>query len=209
MPKVVICDDHAIVSDGLRSLVQTEPGWQVITTASNGRELLDILRLIKPDMVLLDIDMPVLNGLETMRLIKEQYPDLKVIILTMHNENSLTRKLEVLGAKGYLPKDADREVFFDALKKVYDGGSSFDYSYGSAHTVVLPAQNEGTHLSVLTERETEILKLIASGYSNKEIADKLDISHRTVDTHRTNIMKKLDIGNVAGLVRYAFQNGML
>ncbi|MBK9290649.1 MAG: response regulator transcription factor [Bacteroidetes bacterium] len=210
MPKVIICDDHAIVSDGLRSLIHTEPGWQVITTTSNGRELLDTLRLVTPDLVLLDVDMPVLNGFETMRLIKEQYPDLKVVILTMHNEQAIVRRFVNLGAKGYLPKDSDRTSFFDCLNKVIAGQTSFSFaSSGKMPNALANEIPQEVHVGLLTERETEILKLIAGGFSNKEIADKLGISHRTVDTHRTNLMRKLDLNNTAALVRYAFRNGLI
>lgn len=209
MPKVIICDDHSIVSDGLRSLIQTESGWHVITTVSNGRELLDTLRLVIPDIVLLDVDMPVLNGIETLRLLKEQHPDIRVIMITMHNESSLVKKFSTLGAFGYLPKNADRDSLFDALERVYRGESCFDFNYKQTADTDKNLINDDKHFSQLTDRETEILKLIATGYSNKEIADKLDISHRTVDTHRTNLMKKLEVSNVAGLVRFAFKNGLL
>jgi len=209
MPKVIICDDHAIVSDGLRSLIQSESGWHVITTVSNGRELLDTLRLVKPDVVLLDVDMPVLNGFETLRLLREQHPDIRVIMITMHNESSLVKKFSALGALGYLPKNADRDTLFDALERVYRGEPCFDFNYDQKVPPIQNNQVEAAHVAQLTERETEILKFIAAGFSNKEIADKLNISHRTVDTHRTNLMKKLDVSNVAGLVRFAYKNGLL
>ncbi|HMM10899.1 MAG TPA: response regulator transcription factor [Bacteroidales bacterium] len=211
MPKVIICDDHAIVTDGLRSLIQSEPGWQVITSVENGRELLNALRLVKPDIVLLDVDMPVLNGLETMRLIREHYPTTKVIVLTMHDEPSLAKKFFTLGAYGYLPKNSDRDNLFATLNKVAEGIPCFDFLYGQKKPAAPSeeADNESAVISQLTDREIEILKLVTSGFSNKEIADKLNISHRTVDTHRTNMMKKLGVNNVAGLVRYAIRNGFV
>jgi DNA-binding NarL/FixJ family response regulator len=209
MPKVIICDDHAIVTDGLRSLIESESNWQVITSVSNGRELLVVLRLVRPDIILLDVDMPVLNGFETLKLLKEQYQDIKVIMITMHNEKALAKKFLALGAHGYLPKNADRESLFEALNKVYRGESSFDYEYEQKETQNVITQTESIHVSQLTDREIEILKMIASGYSNKEIASMLNISHRTVDTHRTNLMKKIEVSNVVGLVRYAFKNGLV
>lgn len=207
MPKVIICDDHTIVADGLRNLIQSEQGWHVITTVANGRELLETLRLVKPDIVLLDVDMPILNGFETMQLINNQSPDLKVVILTMHDEPSLIKRFIALGAKAFLPKNTNREDLFSTLKVVIEGGTVFNLDERTHSSSKL--QHSDKYFHVLSGREIEIVKLIVAGFSNKEIADKLHISPRTVDTHRANIMRKLDVGNVAGLVRYAIRQGMV
>jgi two-component system response regulator NreC len=150
--------------------------------------------------------MPVLNGIDTLKEIGKRGSDVKVIILSMHNEAGMIKSLIEIGAKGYLLKSCAQEELIGAIRKVASSQSYF--STEVTLSLLNPTQsNQPTEL--LTERETEIIKLIAEGFSNKEIGSKLFISHRTVDTHRTNLMKKLDVGNIAGLISYAIRNGIV
>lgn len=213
---VLIVDDHQLVLDGLAALVNDLNDFELIGTANNGKEALKLTKALQPDIVLMDIDMPVMNGLEATARIKEDFKDTAVIILTMHNERSLIKKVMDLGADGYLLKNSDREDLSEALMKVASGKNFFSSDVALAllnedgkSSSKFSSHSDALELSRLTEREIEILKLIADGSSNKEIADALFISHRTVDTHRTNLMKKLDIHNVAGLIKFAINNGLI
>lgn len=159
----------------------------------------------------MDLDMPVLNGLDTTEEVKKKYPKCKIIGLTMHSEPGMIRAMMESGADGYVLKTADREMLLEAIDKVL-----LDQKYFSPEvTETLVRNNQQTNSTAqdqkesLTDREEEILTLIAEGYSNKEIGERLFISHRTVDTHRTNIMRKIDARNIAGVIRYAIQNGYL
>lgn len=213
MIKIIITDDHQMVIDGLKSILDNSEGVKVIATANNGRELLRLLEIIDTDVVLMDIDMPVMNGIETMQAIKNSNKSCKVIILTMHEERALVKKMTDSGAKGYLFKNSDKEELLLAIKRVHEGGvyfsSALTLNLLGAEKIEKGSTSEGNVAYMLTDREIEILKLIASGLSNKEIGDQLFISHRTVDTHRTNLMKKLEINNIAGLIRFAIKNGYI
>ncbi|PKP52946.1 MAG: DNA-binding response regulator [Bacteroidetes bacterium HGW-Bacteroidetes-1] len=211
MIKVIITDDHQMVIDGLKAIINHIEGYKVIATALNGRELLKSLEVVEPDIILLDIDMPVMNGIEALSEIRKSFHQLKVIVLSMHEEKSLVKKLTDLGAKGFLFKNSDKEELMIAMNRVANGGYYFSSSLtmNLINVEIHDNGNPAPKTFILTERETEILKLIASGLSNKEIGDKLFISHRTVDTHRTNLMKKLEVNNIAGLIRYAIKNGYI
>lgn len=209
--KVLLADDHQIILDGLQSLLKNAAEITVIAEANNGREALRVLELLQPDVVLMDIDMPVMNGIEALKEIRRRFPTVKVIILSMHSETGMIRSLMDLGAQGYLLKSCSQEELFTAIRKVARGQSFFspDVTLSLLRTdggerTIKDARNE-----MLTDRESEILKLIVGGFSNKEIGEKLFISHRTVDTHRTNIMKKLNVSNIAGLISYAIRHGMV
>lgn len=209
--KVLLADDHQIILDGLQSLLKNAAEIIVIAEANNGREALHVLELLQPDVVLMDIDMPVMNGIEALKEISRRFPAVKVIILSMHSEKGMIKSLMDLGAQGYLLKSCSQEELFTAIRKVARGKSFFSPDVtlsllrpDSGERDIKDARNE-----LLTDRESEILKLIAAGFSNKEIGEKLFISHRTVDTHRTNIMKKLNVSNIAGLISYAIRHGMV
>lgn len=204
---VLLTDDHQIIIDGLKSLLKNQEEINVAAEASNGREALQILLFLTIDVVLMDIDMPAMNGIDALKEIRKSHPNVKVIILSMHNEAGMIRSLIDLGANGYLLKSCSQTELIDAIKKVAAGQSYFSSDVTLA--LLKPATNQGQPNEVLTDRETEILKLIAAGFSNKEIGDQLFISHRTVDTHRTNLMKKLDVSNIAGLISYAIRNGIV
>ena len=160
--------------------------------------------------------MPIMNGLEAIRRIKDIDPNQKTLCLTMHNEASLIKKVMDIGADGYLLKNADRKEFLDALLAISEGKTYFssEVTQSLLNPEGIPKTNfnadpDTVQLSKLTEREIEVLSLIADGYSNKEIGEELFISHRTVDTHRTNLMKKLEVHNIAGLIKFAIKNGMV
>ena len=203
---VLLTDDHQLIIDGLKSLLKDQDDINVSAEANNGREALRILGFLPVDVVLMDIDMPVMNGIETLKEVKKQYPDVKVIILSMHNEAGMIKSLIDLGANGYLLKSCTQDEVVSAIRKVAAGQASFSTDVTMA---LLKPANQEQKTEFLTERETEILKMIAAGYSNKEIGDKLFISHRTVDTHRTNLMKKISVNNIAGLISYAIKNGIV
>ena len=204
--KVLLVDDHQIIIDGLKSLLNNSDEISIAAEANNGREALRILDILEIDVVLMDIDMPVMNGIDALKEIGKQSFGVKVIILSMHNEAGMIKSLIEIGAKGYLLKSCAQSELIEAIRKVASGQSYF--STEVTLSLLNPTQsNQPTEL--LTERETEIIKLIAEGFSNKEIGSKLFISHRTVDTHRTNLMKKLDVSNIAGLISYAIRNGIV
>lgn len=209
--KVLLADDHQIIVDGLKSLLNNSEDIKVAGEANNGREALKIIENIEVDIVLMDIDMPVMNGIETLKEIRRRGLDVKVIILSMHNEAGMIKNLIALGADGYLLKSSPQEELLTALLKVAGGQQYFStdvtLSLLNKPRVNNPETSQPTEQ--LTERETEILKFIAEGFSNKEIGTKLFISHRTVDTHRTNLMKKLNVSNIAGLISYAIKNGIV
>ena len=210
--KVIICDDHQILVQGLKSLLKDSEEIEIIATANNGQELLETLKNKKPDILLLDVDMPVMDGYETLKQVKSKYSSIKVISLTIHLDKTIIQKMMETGASGYLLKNINKSELSEAIRKVYSGkiyisdeatNSLLDKEKLEVKTAQLDESVEE-----LTKREIEILKLIAEGYSNTEIGGILYISPRTVDTHRTNIMKKLNVKNIAGLIKYAVQAGM-
>jgi DNA-binding NarL/FixJ family response regulator len=210
--KVIICDDHQILVQGLKSLLKDSEEIEIIATANNGQELLETLKNKKTDILLLDVDMPVMDGYETLKQVKSKYSSIKVISLTIHLDKTIIQKMMETGASGYLLKNINKSELSEAIRKVYSGkiyisdeatNSLLDKEKLEVKTAQLDESVEE-----LTKREIEILKLIAEGYSNTEIGGILYISPRTVDTHRTNIMKKLNVKNIAGLIKYAIQVGM-
>ncbi|MFZ5553059.1 MAG: response regulator [Bacteroidota bacterium] len=212
---ILICDDHQLVVDGLKNTIALKENLHFSAAAGNGEQAVKICDTIKIHLVLMDIDMPVMNGIEATLQIKKKYPGIKILVLSMHDEPALIKKVMDSEADGYLLKNSDQEELLKAID-VITGGKK----YFSEEVIRLSqnkeAQKENFSLkpsdtvlfSQLTDREKEILKQIAEGLSNKEIGDKLFISHRTVDTHRTNLMKKLDVHNIAGLIRFAIKNGL-
>jgi two-component system response regulator NreC len=213
--RILLVDDHQIVLDGLRALLSEEPSLD-ISDAQNGREAIQFIEMIGADLVLMDIDMPVMNGLEATLQLKAKHPKVKIIILSMHSEQALIKKTIQFGAEGYLLKNTSKAELLEAIHSVMEGKTPFiSKEIGKLSPIHSPIEAGVAHpsetllLAQLTDREVEIIRLIAQGLTNKEIGEQLFISHRTVDTHRTHIMKKLDVTNLAGLVRFAFRNGLL
>jgi len=212
--KLMIVDDHQIVIDGIKSSLEEYGDILVIAEALNGKEALDKLARQPADIVLMDVDMPVMNGFETTCEVVKHYPNVKIITLTMFNEKSLINKMLDAGVSGYLLKSVGKDELYRAIKQVSEGKQylSADIALSISkpeYKDILSKQNTITPITPLSTREIEILKFIAQGLSNTEISKKLFISSRTVDNHRTNIMKKLDVHNIAGIIRYAIQNNII
>lgn len=211
--KLALADDHQLVLDGLKALIADVPEFDLVAEGANGKDLCLIVDNFDVDLVLVDIDMPVMNGMQATEVIKKKHPHVKVIVLTMHNEKAIIQKVLEAGADGYLLKNTSQKELVAAIKEVNSGKKYFSTEVtlslaGADSTSRVQLQNVAVDTS-LTEREIEILKMIAKGLSNKEIGDELFISHRTVDTHRTNLMRKLDVKNIAGIVRYAIKAGLI
>ena len=214
--RIIITDDHQLILDGLRSIITGESDLHLLAEANNGQQALALCESLQPDMVMMDIDMPVMNGLEATIQIKKKFPSIRIMVLTMHDEAALIKRIMEVGADGYMLKNADQQELVSAIRKIAAGEKHFsekvlqalkDGKTDSSQFSLRPT--DSVLLSTLTEREVEILRLLAEGLSNKEIGAKIFISHRTVDTHRTNLMKKLDVHNVAGLIRFAIRNGLI
>lgn len=215
MARIILVDDHQLILDGLKSIIENEIDLTIVAEANDGAKALQYCSTLKPDLLLMDIDMPVMNGLEASQQIKKQSPDCKIIILTMHDEAALIKRIMDIGANGYLLKNSDQGELIEAIRQVLSGKNYFSEkvlkqlsSPGVPDSFQL-RPTDAVLLAQLTDREVEVLKFIADGMSNKEIGDKIFISHRTVDTHRTNLMKKLDVHNIAGLIRFAIRNGLI
>lgn len=212
--RILVADDHHVVRTGLRALLESKSGWQVCAEAANGREAVEKASALKPDVAVLDIGMPLLNGVEATRQIRKLSPQTEILILTMHDSDLLVQEVLEAGARGYILKDdADRNLLaaVDALRRhkpflsprVSDAAVKTGRSTSDGHP------RERSSRSRLTPREREILQLLAEGKSNKEVAGLLGISVKTAETHRANIMLKLDFHSVTDLVRYAVRNKII
>ncbi|MEO9533479.1 MAG: response regulator transcription factor [Crocinitomicaceae bacterium] len=211
--KVLIVDDHQLIIDGLKGFVATDASYKIVGEANNGNDAIKLASVLQPDIILMDIEMPGLSGIQASQEIKKERADCKIIIISMHKEKELIKKLISYGIDGYLLKNSSQLEVLSAMKKVLEGESYFSQdvneSLATKNSEIEDGKSEMAIFANLTEREIEILKLVALGKTNKEMGEALFISHRTVDTHRTNLMKKLEINNVAGLIRYAFKNGLI
>ena len=208
--RLVLCDDHRIITDGLQRLLQDAAWVECVGTAASGKELLFLLEHLSADIILLDLDMPGMDGAEAMQQVKDRWPRTKVIILTMHDGPSMVRRLMEQGADGYLLKTCGRDELLRAVQAVHEGNKHFSAEITeSLLKQRAEVSSRDDRLGAISEREREVLAALAQGLSNKEIGDRLFISHRTVDTHRSNLMKKLNVHNLAGLVRLAMSAGLV
>ena len=211
--RILLADDHKIIRDGIRSLLVDTENFEVCGEASNGNEVLEMLADKKPDIILMDINMPEMNGIEAATIIKEKYPEVKILALTMHDEDKYIMKMIQAGALGYILKDTDKQELVNAIQTLSQGNTFFSRKVSDKIMIHLnnpqKSKNKLIEGTPLTEREIEILKLIADGLTNQEIAEQLYISPRTVDTHRRNLLQKLGVKNTAGLVKYAFEHELL
>lgn len=211
--KVIIADDHTIVRKGLCALLDGENDIDVIGEAENGREAIKQVEKLMPDVVLLDISMPGLNGLETTRQLKKKFPKIRIIILTMHDNEEYIFETLRAGASGYLVKRSAPNELISAIKAVCRGGSFLSPSISKRviETYVRGANREDSDEAYdkLTDREREVLQLIAEGKLNREIAELLHISVKTVESHRAHIVEKLNIRNTAKLTQYAIRKGII
>jgi DNA-binding NarL/FixJ family response regulator len=209
--KVIVADDHKITRQGLRSLLEKKADIEVIAEAQNGRKAVELARNLKPDVIIMDVSMPDLNGVEASKQIIQDNDNIKIIALSMHSDSLFVSEMLKNGACGYLLKDCAFEELEQAIRAVIDGKA---YLSPSISGVVVDdylqrlSKTEHNSIEVLTDREREVLQLLAEGKSTKQIAIKLHISAKTVETHRRQIMNKLDIHSVAGLTKYAIRKGL-
>lgn len=217
--RIIIADDHSVVRSGLRLLLQSSPDFTVVAEAEDGEEAVTLVDRHKPDVVVMDISMPKLNGIEATGIMKQSNPDLKIIILTVHEDEEYVYQMLRAGASGYVLKSAGKKEIFAAIESALSGERFF--SPGISKLIIegfikrdkeqLQAQEQLQPHSKqqLTKREIEVLQFIAQGFTNRKIAEALFLSIRTINTHRTNLMQKLDIHDTARLVRYAIEAGLV
>jgi two-component system, NarL family, response regulator NreC len=213
--KVLLVDDHAILREGVHALLAREPDITVVGEAGDGQEALEKVPRLRPDVVIMDIVMPRMNGLEATRLIRARYPRVRVLILSMYDDHEYVVQIIQAGASGYVLKRVVTEDLVRAIHEVH-AGESFLYPPIAAKLIGdylrvtggEPGGNSGAG-EVITAREREVLRLIADGRSNQEIAERLGLSRKTVDSHRANAMRKLDLHNVTEVVKYAIRTGMI
>ena len=211
--KVIIADDHVLFRAGVKTALSMHKDIKMIAEADNGMQLLTVLKHIQPDVILLDIQMPVMDGINTLPEIKKLYPEIKVIMLTMHNDHSMISKLMELGANSYLTKNSDSEVIYQAVKTVHEQEYFFNQLTNKAliDGLRLKRQAEAS-LPVdakLTDKEISILRMICEEKSTKEIADLVDLSPRTVEAIRDKLKVKTGAKSLAGLVMYAVKSGII
>jgi len=211
--RVLLADDHAVVRKGLRFLLEGEPGVQVVGEASDGREAVRLAEELKPTVVVMDVGMPQLNGIEAAAQIVKQNPQVNVIILSVHSDESYVLRALSAGAKGYLLKDSAEEDLVRAVKVAAQGKPFFSPAISEKllddYMRYLQQRGLKDSYELLTDREKEILQLLAEGKTNKEVAALLNLSPYTVETHRTHIMQKLNLHNTAEIVLYAVRKGII
>lgn len=212
--QILIADDHGVLRAGLRALLSAEPEIEVVDEASNGDQALSLASELKPDVILLDISMPGLTGIEVTRRLKKMLPETRILILTVHEDESLLQEAIQAGASGYIVKRAVESELIDAIRAVWRGDLYVHPAMTRAllkemSTPAPPLSGNDAPVETLTPREVEVLRLIAQGYTNRQMADMLSISVRTVESHRSNLMGKLDLHSRVELVRYARENKLI
>lgn len=208
--RVLVADDHALVREGIRHVLDAEPGIEVVAEARNGREAVELAMVHRPDVIVLDISMPEESGLAAAARLRELLPAARVLILSMHDQAEYVREGMRIGTHGYILKDSAGEELRAAIRAVYAGGTFFSPAVVRRLTSVPPvaAPSAASQLDTLTPRERDVLDGVARGLTNKAIAGELGISRRTVEAHRESLMRKLEIHNVAGLTKFALEVGM-
>lgn len=210
--RILIADDHALLRAGVRTLLLAIPGIEVVAEANDGREAVELVAALQPDLLLMDIAMPNMNGLAAAERVTTSFPEIRVIILSMHANEELVGQAIRAGASGYLLKNADSAELEFAIKAVIGGETYLTPAVSKqmmSNYRQLLTGNQPTRSTPLTSRQTEILQLIAEGHSTKEISGALKISVKTVETHRSQLMDRLDIHDIPGLVRYALRIGLV
>jgi DNA-binding NarL/FixJ family response regulator len=209
--RVMLADDHALVRAGLRALLQSLDGVQVVAEVGGGHEALQAVSKHQPDVVLMDIAMPGMNGLEAAERMMKQWPSVRLIILSMYTNEDYVRQALSAGAAGYLQKGADPAELELAIKAVMRGETYLTPAVSKqvVHNYLEQGGKKSGTLQELTPRQREVLQLIAEGHSTKDMAQRLNLSVKTIETHRTELMHRLDIHDVAGLVRYAIRIGLV
>ncbi len=210
--RIFIADDHEVARKGIRALIETHPGWEVCGEAGDGREAVKAAARLKPELVLLDIGMPSLNGLDATRQILAESPDTCVLVLTMHDSEQVVREVLAAGARGFLLKsDAGRDLV-SAIEALQARRTFFTTKVAQLVLEGYLHPGPETELpgrSILTPREREVIQLLAEGKTTKEVANTLNLSLKTAETHRTNLMRKLDLHSVVDLTLYAVRNGIV
>jgi DNA-binding NarL/FixJ family response regulator len=217
--RILIADDHDVVRSGLRMLLRSSPDFSIVAEAADGEEAVRLVEKHKPDIAILDISMPKVDGIEATKMIRKNSPDVKIIILTVHEDEEYVYEILKAGASGYLLKNVGKKEIFEAVRSAMTGERFFspgisrmiiDGFVKRANEQVQPEdKNHQSGKQQLTKREIEILQYIAQGYTSRQIADTLCLSFRTINTHRANLMQKLDIHETAGLVRHAINAGLV
>ncbi|MCD6216625.1 response regulator transcription factor [bacterium] len=211
MKTLIIADDHKIIRDGLKSLISPHSDLQVVAEAGDGRRAVELVRELRPDVVIMDVNMPELNGIDATRQIVSEIPDTRVIALSMYSDRRFVNAMLKAGASGYLLKDCAFEEIIRAIKTVLNGQMYLSATITSQVVDDLitkkAGENEST-LSMLSNREREVLQLLAEGNSTKEIASTMNVSVKTIESHRKNIMDKIDLRSVAELTKFAIREGL-
>lgn len=212
--KILIADDHPLIAEGIQNSLASNPEIDVLSIVQNGKEAIDFIENNTVDLLLLDIDMPVMNGIDCASVLLQKRPNFNIVMLSMHQDAYTIKKVMGLGVKSYLLKTIPSDELLFAIQKIHNGETYFNAdvtqalldnkptTYKNQNPLVSPLVND------LTQREKEIIQCICEGLSNPEIGEKLFISPKTVDTHRTNIMRKLQVRNVVSLVRFALRNNL-
>lgn len=211
--RILLADDHAVVRDGLRALLDRQPDFTVVAEASDGRECLELAERFLPDVVMMDVAMPNMNGIEAARRILAMNPAIAVVILSMHNDESYVLQSLKAGAKGYLLKDSPREDVIEAIRSAAQGRAFLSRKVSRMlqedYVEQLRSKDLDDSYDLLTDREREILQLLAEGRANKEVANVLNISPTTVETHRGHILRKLSLHGTADLILYAVRKRII
>lgn len=212
--KILIADDHPLIAEGIKNALENYKEFTVVATVENGKKALDFVERMIIDIVLLDINMPEMDGIECAKRILKNFPNTKVAMLSMHQEMSIIKELISIGVKGYMLKTIPADELQIAINNIHNGKDYFNPEITKALLTGktnnnVPYIKKSSLVDTLTEREIEIIKLVSEGMTNTQIGEKLHISPRTVDSHRTNLMKKIGVHNVASLIRFAFKNGII
>jgi DNA-binding NarL/FixJ family response regulator len=208
--RVLLADDHDVVRKGVRAVLEIRKGWQVCAEANNGGEAVKLAIKLKPDVAVLDLEMPVLNGLEATRHIKRERPEIEILIFTMHDTEYLIREVLSAGARAYVLKSDGARKLVEAIEAVSKHKPFF--TTRASETLLnnlFQTRTRPNELSILTDRERETVRLVAEGRTNKEIAAQLAISVKTVETHRASVMRKLGFTSIVSLVRFAVRNNLI
>jgi DNA-binding NarL/FixJ family response regulator len=208
--RILVADDHAIMRDGIRALLASNEDIEIVGEAADGKEAIERAGEISPDIIIMDISMPRMDGLEAMRRIKKKQPNIKTLVLTQHDNQEYIISIIRAGAAGYLPKKAVSSDLIAAIRAIHQDGS---FLYPTAASILINSYlNRGQSHDIydtLTAREREVLKLVAEGHTSQQIADMLFLSVKTVTGHRNKLMQKLDLHNRSELVRYAMRKGLI
>ncbi|MEL6650800.1 MAG: response regulator transcription factor [Bacteroidota bacterium] len=210
--RLVIVDDHELFATGLQQMLEEDGQWEVIASLRNGLAAVEQVPQLQPDLMMMDLDMPIMDGLQALKSLRPKMPDLPIVILSMHGEKAVVQKLMQEGAQAYLLKNSSKAEFLRGIDTVLQGGRF--YSSLLTETLLQPElvqvkQSSMRLKSILSDREIEVLRLLAEGNTSKEIAESLSLSAQTIDSHRKNLLKKLEARNVADLVRIAFREGLV